>query len=162
MSKLSKISPFNTAFLLSLTALGAAFTSQYAFGAAPCDLCIYQRYPYAFIIVIALIACVVKPQKLPSKLMIYLIMCGFLTTALIATYHVGVEQGLVNEPNSCATNAFTAKNIEELKAAILSAPKVSCKQVKLSFLGLSMAAWNAIYSAIAIIIVRKIWRKTQN
>jgi disulfide bond formation protein DsbB len=157
MIKLNKISEVAVAAIISLVALASALVSQYIFTAAPCDLCIYQRYPYIFIIGIALISKIIKAKKLTVNLIII----GFFATASIAIYHVGVEQGLVNEPTSCATGSLKSGSLEELRAAILNAPKVSCKDVKISFLGLSMAAWNAIYALCAIFIVRKIWRKQQ-
>ena len=37
------------------SALIIALISQYAFGLAPCNLCVIQRYPYGFVIVFALL-----------------------------------------------------------------------------------------------------------
>lgn len=45
--------PLPFAFLVSAGALGVALISQFGFGTYPCDLCIYQRIPYAAIAVLA-------------------------------------------------------------------------------------------------------------
>ena len=41
--------------LASAVALSAAFIGQYIFDLPPCDLCIYQRYPYVIAIALCLI-----------------------------------------------------------------------------------------------------------
>jgi disulfide bond formation protein DsbB len=88
-----------------------------------------------------------------------IIIAGFILTAGIAAYHVGVEQGLINAPESCSSSSNAGASLEELKAAILNAPKVSCKDVGASFAGISMAGWNMVYGIMSAIIIGVLWRK---
>lgn len=128
----------------ALAALSGALISQYIFGAHPCQLCIWQRYPYGAIITLGALAWFMRRHKAAR---LFLVVAGilFLATAAIACYHVGVEQGWVDAPSGCAVSMNPVASLEELKAQIMAAPLVSCKEAGASFLGLSMAAWNALY-----------------
>ncbi len=128
-----------------LGALGMALLSQYGFGTHPCDLCIMQRYPYGVVAALALLA-LWAHRKPPLRLILWLaIIAAFLTTSGIASYHFGVEQGWVAGPDSCSTNTQGGQDLDSLRAQIMGAPLVSCSDVGASFLGLSMAGWNAFY-----------------
>ena len=58
----------------------------------------------------------------------------------IGVYHAGVEAGVFQGLTTCTANG--ARTLEE----IMNAPLVRCDQVQFSFLGISMAGWNAILS----------------
>jgi disulfide bond formation protein DsbB len=141
---------------LAGVALAFAYISQYLLGSIPCELCLMQRYPYMVVMVVALIG---LWQKQFAGGRNVLIIAGFLATAGIAAYHLGVEQGLINAPESCSSNSNAGASLEELKAAIMNAPKVSCKDVGASFAGISMAGWNMIYGIMSAIIIGVLWRK---
>ncbi len=134
--------------LFSFSALSAALIGQYGFGLHPCDLCIYQRIPYALIIVVGLTGIFIKS---PRRRYIFLIICAilFLADAGIAGYHTGVEQGIFKGPSACSSNSSGEKTLEELRAEIMNAPLVSCSQAMVYIFGLSMAAWNMIAALIA-------------
>ncbi len=137
--------------LFSLLMLVTALTGQYGFGLHPCDLCIYQRIPYAAIIAIGLIGgLLLKSKRLQY---IILIICGllFLGDAVIAGYHTGVEQGIFTGPSACSSNSSGEKTLEQIRAEILNAPLVTCAQAMVYVLGLSMAAWNMIAASIAFL-----------
>jgi disulfide bond formation protein DsbB len=143
---------------LSGGALAFAYMSQYLWGSIPCELCLLQRYPYMVVIVVALLG---LWQKQFAGVRNVIIIAGFMLTAGIAAYHVGVEQGLIDAPESCTAASAIGASLEELKAAILNAPKVSCKDVGASFAGISMAGWNMVYGIISAIIIGVLWRKQQ-
>ena len=72
----------------------------------------------------------------------------------IGVFHAGVELGWWEGVTRCTTNGATSLQ------DILKVPLVRCDQVQWSFLGLSLAAWNAIISlagaaAIATLALRK-------
>ena len=133
---------------LSFAALASALTGQYIFGLNPCELCIYQRIPYVFTIAFGLIAYgAARQDKGIAKF--FLVMAGltFLVGASIASFHVGVEQKWWAGLDSCGGSGNDADmTLEELRALVLSAPVVRCDEVAWSFLGISMAGYNAIYS----------------
>lgn len=127
--------------ITAATPLLAALVSQYAFNYPPCELCMYQRYPYVAACVFAIIG-LLWPMKARSMV---LAGCGaFIVTGLIAIFHVGVEQEWWQYQSACSTTNAGDGSIDSLRSAIVDAPLVSCKQSTFAFLNLSMAAWNVL------------------
>jgi disulfide bond formation protein DsbB len=62
----------------------------------------------------------------------------------IGVYHAGVELGVFEGMTTCTSTARGTG--AELLKEIMNAPLVRCDQVQFSFLGISMAGWNAILS----------------
>ena len=133
--------------LAALSALGSAFTAQYVFDLWPCVLCLYQRWPYAAVILIALIGLIVGKNIGPGY---FLLLCavGFATTAAIGGFHVGVEQGWWVGTAECVGDTSKAMSVQELKAQIMSAPVVRCDDIAWSLFGISMAGYNLIAASI--------------
>lgn len=127
---------------LALFTLGMAFVAQYGFGLAPCELCLWQRWPYAAAIVFALGA-LTMPKLRPALLAL----AGFsiLLSGGIAVFHVGVEQKWWQGLAGC-TGAPTPNSIEALRAQLMAAPVVRCDEAAFRFLGLSIAGWNVLWS----------------
>ena len=114
-------------------------------GYIPCELCILQRWPHlAAVIIAALIA--FRDVHLLRWLGV---LAAGLATAF-AIFHAGVELGWWQGPAACTGGLGDIGNIstQDLLAQIRSAPVVRCDQPQWYFLGLTMAAWNAILSAI--------------
>ncbi|MBX3453225.1 disulfide bond formation protein B [Ferrovibrio sp.] len=133
---------------LAAITLGAAFVAQYGFGLAPCQLCLWQRWPYAAAILLGLAAW--RNQALRPWLLA-LTGLAFLATSGIGGFHTGVEYGWWKGLESCGGGS-TAQSLEALRAQIMAAPIVRCDEVAFRFLGLSMAAWNAIWGlALAVL-----------
>ncbi len=133
--------------LAAVTALALAIAHGLeAAGFAPCPLCLYQRYPYyAAVPVLAVGAILGRPR--PALVVALLLYLGDLSIAL---YHVGVEQGILTLPESCAA-AGRAETLEELKRLVLeTVPR--CDRPEFFFLGLTLAAWNALF-ALALTLV---------
>ncbi|MAL79418.1 MAG: disulfide bond formation protein B [Sneathiella sp.] len=128
-------------------ALVFAFTSQYVFGLWPCVLCLYQRWPYAAVIAIALAGIALSKRFGATP---FLLFCAFafLTTAAIGGYHVGVEQGWWEGTAECVGDTGAVSNIEDLKARIMSTPIVRCNEVAWSLFGISMAGYNVMLAVV--------------
>ena len=79
--------------LISFFSLAAAFIAEIFFALEPCQLCIYQRYPFAFALLISLISLTIfrKSNKI-LRISIMLCALGMLVNAGIAFYHTGIEQ----------------------------------------------------------------------
>lgn len=148
-------------FLMAASAgsLLAAFFFQYVVGLQPCILCIWQRWPYAAVIALTILALTVggRAAKLRAAL---LALCGvvFLIGGGIAVFHVGVEQHWWTGTPGCGVTA-TATSIEALRAQIMAAPVVRCDQVAWSLFGISMAGYNILISlvlaAVAFVSARR-------
>lgn len=132
--------------LLSAAPLAGAYFSQYALGYEPCPLCIYQRIPYWVIVGLSIAAVLLNIGKTSVKPL--LILCGFafLTDAGIAFFHTGVEQSWWEGLDACGASGIVAQTIDELRAQLTGAPVARCDEAPFTLLGLSMAAWNAVYA----------------
>ncbi len=139
------------ATLGSVALLGGAFAFQYIGGLAPCQLCLWQRWPHAAAIAIGLVALLTGWRGLAL-----LGVLAALATAGIGIFHVGVEQLWWEGLASC-----TAGSIEGISAADLLDPSkdvaavVRCDEIAWQMLGVSMAGWNAILS----VVLAGIWVK---
>lgn len=131
--------------LFSAGSLVAAFTSQYMFGLEPCILCLYQRLPFFAVLFLSLLSLITTRKTR----LILVGMCGvlLLAGASIAVYHVGVERGTFEMADGCVDTGGTPSSIEEMTKQLMGAPSVPCNEVQFSFLGLSMAAWNMLFSS---------------
>ena len=135
--------------LLAVTALGSALTSQYVFGLIPCPLCIYQRWPYAIIIALSIVALFMGLKKNPKAVSKLVFLCGLalLVGGLIAAYHTGVEQHWWKSfLEGCSVNFGSAG---DLLKQIESTVAARCDEIPWSLFGISMAGYNAIFSLIA-------------
>ena len=76
------------------------------------------------------------------------------SSILFAFYHVGVEQSIFQGPQSCSSSNLAQigeKSAEALLNNILNTSVVRCNEISWSFIGLSMATWNLIFSAVLFI-----------
>ena len=121
----------------STGALLTAFAAQYWGGLQPCVLCLYQRWPYAAAIALALLALALGGAARG----------WVIGLAGIAVFHVGVEHGWWQGTSECGAT-IKADSIEALRAQLLKAPVVRCTDVAWSLAGISMAGFNVIASAI--------------
>ena len=132
---------------VSIISLGFAAIAQYGFGLKPCILCLYQRIPYAIVMVLSLVALSVTAYTRVRKILMLLCIVSFIAGAAIAFYHVGVEQHIFLGTSTCANqSSMPVKTIEEMRRQILNAPVVRCDQPAFVWLGLSMAGWNGFWS----------------
>ena len=123
------------AVLAPAVALAAAFGSQYLGGLTPCEMCWWQRYAHMAALAFALLA-----LFMPARALVWLAALAIAVSGAIGFYHAGVELGLWEGMTLCTANGATSLQ------DILATPLVRCDQVQWSFLGISMAGWNAILS----------------
>jgi disulfide bond formation protein DsbB len=136
-------------FLGSAGPLGFALISQYAFYYPPCHFCMLQRYPYALILLVLLPfsflgTALGKAKRDWIRAQGFFALLAWLMTAAFAFYHVGIERGIVDYQGECVSHVEADVSVGDLKAAITSAPLVSCEEPTWQFLGLSMAFWNGV------------------
>lgn len=134
----------------SVALLLGALAFQYIGGIAPCPLCIDQRWAHGVAIALGLLV-LVWPRRGLAVLAGFAVLVG----AGIALYHTGVEQAWWAGPTTCTAPDPGAVPAGELLDRILDTPVVLCDQIAWSWLGVSMAGWNAILSlAIAVLWFR--------
>ncbi len=127
----------------SAALLLGAFAFQYLGGLAPCQLCLWQRWPHAAAVLIGALA---LAMAAPGRLLPLLGALAALTTAGLGLFHTGVERKWWEGLTTCSGSVSGDVSTEDLLQQILDAPLVRCDEVAWSMAGLSMASWNAILS----------------
>jgi disulfide bond formation protein DsbB len=146
------------ALLLPAVLLAGAFGSQYFGGLYPCEMCWWQRYAHFAALVPAVLAFTAPAASRQSRILTLLAAVAIAVSGAIGVYHAGVELRIFEGFTTCTATA-SAATTDELFRQIANAPLIRCDQVQWSFLGISMAGWNAIVSlggaaAIAFLTIR--------
>lgn len=127
----------------SFALLGGAFLFQFM-GYAPCKMCLWQRWPHAVAIGIAVLALLVgRYQKAFAVLGAF----AAAVTAGIGLYHTGVERDWWEGPTSCTGSGLP---IDGDLLSLDIAPITMCDDVVWSLMGLSMASYNALISLVLV------------
>ena len=145
-----------TAFALaiSLAMLGAAHAFERFAGLSPCNLCLKQREVFWGAVAISLVATiwtvVSQARRGTPRIAAFLLFAVFATGAVTAGFHAGGELKWWSLPALCAGGGLA--DLEALTSLALGAGEPTriamCDAVTWSFLGLSMAGWNALISAL--------------
>ena len=141
-------------FLVSFVALISAYFIEYILGHQPCNLCLMERIPYAIALVIIILN--YKFNRL-EKYFILLLSMVFLASTLLSLYHLGIEQGFIEESLVCdLQNSSKILSKEEILKQ-LQEKRVSCKDVTFKIFGLSLTTLNIIISILITIVLTKIY-----
>jgi len=92
-----------------------------------------------------------------EKIYLTLLSLIFISATLISFYHVGIEQGFINESLVCNLGSQTANFTAEDLLIELKEKTISCKDVNFKIIGLSLATINTIISLILSIIIGKLF-----
>ena len=159
MFNLSKKNLFTGIFLISFIALISAYFIEYILGHQPCNLCVYERIPYFLAILIVLIN--YKYNKLEKYLILSLAII-FLIATILSLYHLGIEQGFIQESLLCdlEKGANIVDKDEILKQ--LQQKNISCKDVTFQIFGLSLTSYNIIISILLTITLIRFYFKYEN
>lgn len=148
--------PPSLARLLALVVPAAlvigAFGSQYLGHLYPCEMCWWQRYAHMAAIVLALPAFSAPADTNRSRAFVLLAAAAIAVSGGIAVYHAGVELKIFEGVTTCTATAH-GTNTAELLQQIMKAPLVRCDEVQWTFLGISLAGWNAIFSLPAAALI---------
>lgn len=133
----------------SLAVLLGAFGFQYLGGLAPCKLCLWQRWPHGAAILIGALALATRGPVLP-----YLGALAALATSGIGLYHTGVERKWWAGPSSCTGDGGALSGLSGGDLLDFGAQTniVMCDVVPWEMFGLSMASYNAILSALLVVL----------
>ncbi|MBD1173729.1 disulfide bond formation protein B [Pelagibacterales bacterium SAG-MED03] len=141
-------------FLISVIALISAFFIEYIIGHQPCNLCILERIPY----LLAIIIIIVNYKFIQfEKVFILLLTIIFLIGAILSLYHLGIEQGFIQESLVCdLKNGSNLLSKEEILKQ-LQEKNISCKDVTFKIFGLSLTSYNILISLLISISAGKIY-----
>ena len=144
-------------FFISVLILLSAYFIEYILGYEACNLCLIERIPYFFAIVLSFFFLLSGKYK---KLILTLLFISFISSALIAFYHFGIEQNFFDESFVCKIKSLNQNvSVNELLQE-LENNKKSCKNVNFKIFGLSLATINLFISLISsTIIFKNIYKK---
>ena len=141
-------------FLVSILALASAFFIEYILGHQPCNLCIFERIPYLLAIIIILLNFKFNQFE---KFFILLLVIVFLFGAILSLYHLGIEQGFIQESLVCDLKSGSNLLSKEEILKQLQEKNVSCKDVTFKIFGLSLTSYNILISLLICIGIGKIY-----
>ena len=154
MSQIKNRITLNLILTFSVFALGAAYFIQHILGHKPCNLCLIERLPYIFAIIIISLGLILK--KFEKAIIIFLILI-FLAATIISFYHFGIEQGFFKESLVCNLDGSITNLSKEDLIKELQQQTVGCKDVSFRIFGLSLATINTIISLILSVIIIKLF-----
>jgi disulfide bond formation protein DsbB len=128
--------------IASVAVVGGALLFQYAGGLAPCELCLYERWPYYIAIVLALATLAAARSHEAAMGGGALLALVFIASSALAFYHVGVEQHWFAGPTACTGSGAAAASIDQLRAQLMAQQPVQCDQPQWSLGGITLAGWN--------------------
>ena len=154
MSRIKNKTTLNLILLFSIFALSAAYFVQHILGHRPCNLCLIERLPYIFAIIIISLSLILKKFE---KAIIILLILIFITATIISFYHFGIEQDFFKESLVCNLDSSITNLSKEDLIKELQQQTVSCKNVSFRIFGLSLATINTIISLILSVITIKLF-----
>ncbi len=141
-------------FLVSTVALLSAFFIEYILGHQPCNLCIFERIPYLLAIIIILFN--LKFNQF-EKFFILLLLIVFLFGTILSLYHLGIEQGFIQESLVCDLKSGSNLLSKEEILKQLQEKDISCKDVTFKIFGLSLTSYNILISLLISISSGKVY-----
>ena len=144
---------------LSAAAPLFARASEGIWGIAPCELCLWQRWPYWAAAALALVAALwPRGRRVVGGLAILAV----LASGAVAALHVGVEQGWWPSPLAgCqAPRSAGGASVDDLMRSLAPAPSKPCDAPTYLIPGLpvSMAGMNLLY-ALGLSALAAIWMR---
>jgi disulfide bond formation protein DsbB len=159
-----------TSALLVLVVAGATIAGAWFFQLVldilPCPMCLEQRYAYYTIIPLSALVALGAAKGAPRPLLI----AGLVVIALIAAgnsvfgmYHAGVEWKFWQGPTDCTGPVVDFGKAGSLLEQLDKVKVIRCDEVQWRFLGISLAGYNALISALmAAIAVWGLARSAKN
>ena len=151
--KISKKILFSILAFTSLV-LVSAFIIEHQLGHEPCKLCLYERIPYFLSMLLIIKMFFIKKYEKVTLLILFVV---FMSSAALAFYHFGIEQGFFSESLACTTGDLLKTLSKEELLEQLKQNGISCKDVSFRMLGLSLAAINTIFSLVLGVIFLRLF-----
>jgi disulfide bond formation protein DsbB len=144
-----------TAALLVLVVAAATIAGAWFFQLVldiqPCPMCLEQRYAYYTIIPLSVLVAIGAAKGAPRPLLI----AGLVVIALVAVgnsvfgvYHAGVEWKFWQGPTDCTGPVVDFGKAGGLLDQLDKVKVVRCDEVQWTFLGVSLAGYNALISGL--------------
>ena len=145
---------FKIIFFLSIFSLISAYFIEYILGHQPCNLCLFERIPYLFAIILTLLSFKLKHFQ---KIFIILLIIVFFVATLLSLYHLGIEQGFIQESLVCNLQGDSTVLSKEEILKQLQQKTVNCKDVTFKIFGLSLTTFNVLISFLLTVLLSKMY-----
>ena len=132
--------------VISVGALGLAFTLDRVFDVLPCRLCIFQRLVYLTTVSFAIVAFAGSAYPRIVSWACLLSAAAFVVGAGIALHHVGVEHHWWGSLGSCGGELAGEISLTNLRERLQNTSGVACDEVMWRLFGFSLAEMNAASS----------------
>ncbi len=141
---------------LAVTAIAAATLAgawyfQLVLDIRPCPLCLEQRYAYYLMIPLGALTALAAGRDAPRGVLLVglaLLALAAIGNAVLGTYHSGVEWGLWQGPTDCTGPIGNLGSAGSLLQRLDTVKVIRCDEVQWRFLGLSLAGYNVLISAL--------------
>ena len=134
----------STSALLLLGAL--AF--QFVLGYRPCPMCLQERWLHVLVLTCAFTGFIPSVRRRAGTWHDLACICLLYVAAGAGFHHAAVEAGWVAA--SCGMDDYSAAaTTRDILASLPDLPAPSCDNVSWTFMGMSMALWNGLLSALA-------------
>jgi disulfide bond formation protein DsbB len=137
--------------VIAAATIAGAWFFQLVLDIRPCPMCLEQRYAYYTIIPLSLLLALGAAKGAPQPLLI----AGLVVIALIAVgnsifgvYHAGVEWKFWQGPTDCTGPIVDFGKAGGLLDQLDKVKVIRCDEVQWTFLGISLAGYNALISAL--------------
>lgn len=165
-------------FVGALLTIAGAWFFELVLGLQPCPLCLTQRIPYYIGVVLAGGTALVawsnssaqrgrpptpwlEARPMLVRTMLALLAVLFLVSAGLGAYHAGVEWRWWAGPSDCSGQDTSPASVDDLLGSLDAVRVVACNEAPWTFLGLSLAGWNAVISlALAAVAARGAWTRS--
>ena len=157
------------AILASLAMLAGAHAFEEIGKMAPCPLCLRQRDVYWAAMAMAVVGLVWWQRRPANRYLVALnVMLGlvFLTGAIVAAYHAGVEWKLFEGPAGCSGGGdLDIGSIDLLESLSGPIATVSCSEAPWRMFGISMAGYNAaasiVFAVMSFLAARRTYKNAR-
>ena len=134
--------------IISLIVIFIVLIAEFYFSLLPCELCVYQRFPYIVVIIFAALA--IGSGFYDKQKIALLFASIFLVSSFLAFYHSGVEYGLWSY-GGCAKQALP-ETLEKFHSSLAHPMPKSCDEIEWTIFNLSISIYNGVLSLALSII----------
>ena len=146
---------YSSILLISFLIIISALFIEHVLSIPACKLCLSQRIPYIFSIIICFLGFFFSK----NKILLYLLILVFLSSVILSGYHIGIENNIFVEFSGCTNNSLGTIDKKELLLS-LNNSLPNCKDVNFKVFGLSLATINFIFSiALILITIRHLYNE---
>jgi disulfide bond formation protein DsbB len=135
--------------VIAAATIAGAWYFQLVLDIRPCPMCLEQRYAYYLAIPLAALTALAAGQNPPRGLLIgglSILALATLGNAVFGAYHAGVEWKFWPGPADCTGPVGNLGSAGSLLDRLDTVKVVMCDEVQWSFLGISLAGYNALIS----------------